>query len=368
MTILVTIPWRWGGVGGINEVVRNLLLFLAKHPEYGRPVLVTEGGGAPVRLSDDRVVDTVELPAFGLPSARQPLYWASYVLKYWWRAQKWRRFMDDNGVTAVHIHPGDLGAVAVAWTAARLAASRPRITISFHGFDVENIRLARRSRKRVYSWLLTQVDAINVCSDWLKEQLIATGVAGQGDVIVCHNGVDAGQLDRDSAGKAPPLPGPQRTVAFDAVASAAPDVALVIAGDFGPESAALAAAAKSSPFASRISLIGPVEHGELLARLRCSCVAVLPSRREPFGIVLLEAAWAGVPLVAARVGGIPEIVLDGCSGLLVPSEDHAALATAILRIVSNPDLGANLARNARERVLPKFTWEKQAPRYLGLSN
>jgi glycogen(starch) synthase len=230
---------------------------------------------------------------------------------------------------------------------------------------------------------LRQVDTINVCSAWLQERLLATGVAGRRDIVVCHNGVDPGQLDRDSAGNGVPSPGTGRTVlciaryewkkgidilirAFDAVARAAPDVSLIIAGDAGPESAALAAAAKSSPFAGRISLIGPVEHGELLARLRGACVAALPSRREPFGIALLEAAWAGVPVVATRVGGIPEIVIDGYSGLLVAGENHEALAAAILKIVLNPELGAKLASNAREHVLSVFTWEKQAPCYLGL--
>ncbi|HEV2388036.1 MAG TPA: glycosyltransferase family 4 protein [Candidatus Acidoferrales bacterium] len=77
---------------------------------------------------------------------------------------------------------------------------------------------------------------------------------------------------------------------------------------------------------------------------------VLPSRHEGLGSVLLEAMAAGLPIVATRTGGIPEIVRDGATGLLVPPGDPPALAAAVIRLLSDPALAARLAAGAREFV------------------
>ena len=79
-------------------------------------------------------------------------------------------------------------------------------------------------------------------------------------------------------------------------------------------------------------------------------VFVLPSLWEGFGLVLLEAMAAGRPIVASAVGPIPEIVVDGVTGLLVPPGDPAALAEAITRLLRDPELAAALGRAGRARV------------------
>jgi glycosyltransferase involved in cell wall biosynthesis len=79
-------------------------------------------------------------------------------------------------------------------------------------------------------------------------------------------------------------------------------------------------------------------------------VFVLPSLWEGFGLVLLEAMAAGRPVVASAVGPIPEIVVDGVTGLLVPPGDSAALAEAAIRLLCDPELAAALGRAGRARV------------------
>jgi glycosyltransferase involved in cell wall biosynthesis len=81
----------------------------------------------------------------------------------------------------------------------------------------------------------------------------------------------------------------------------------------------------------------------------------VPSRSEGFGRVLVEAAFLAIPAVASRVGGIPEVVVDGQTGLLVPPDDPAALAHALATLLRDPDLRHAMGQAAREHALARFT-------------
>lgn len=87
-------------------------------------------------------------------------------------------------------------------------------------------------------------------------------------------------------------------------------------------------------------------------------VFVLASVTEPFGVVLAEAMAAGLPCVATRVGGIPEVVAEGETGLLVPAGDPEALAQAVLRLLRDPGLRRRMGRAGRRRVREHFSIER----------
>jgi glycosyltransferase involved in cell wall biosynthesis len=95
------------------------------------------------------------------------------------------------------------------------------------------------------------------------------------------------------------------------------------------------------------------------AALRDSDVLVLPSREEGLGLVLLEAMARGVPVVATRAGGIPELVVDGENGLLVEREDPEGLAEALERLLRDQALARRLVEGGLETA-GSFTWEKMA--------
>jgi len=139
-------------------------------------------------------------------------------------------------------------------------------------------------------------------------------------------------------------------VLVEAAARAArPELVVAIAGE-GPEREALAERARATGV--RLLLLGRREDvGDLLAAAELS---VLPSRREGLGVAALEAMAAGRALLATRVGGLGEAVVDGQSGLLVPADDADALGTALARLVADPALRARLGAGGVARVRERF--------------
>jgi glycosyltransferase involved in cell wall biosynthesis len=133
-----------------------------------------------------------------------------------------------------------------------------------------------------------------------------------------------------------------------AFGSVTPPAHLVVVGD-GPLAGRVAALAEASPAVDRISLRPAAEHSTVPALLASLDVLVLPSAYEELGSVLVEAMAAGRPVVATRVGGIPEVVEEGRTGLLVPPGDVPALAAALDRVLHEPGLAERLGRCAAER-------------------
>src|SRR5574337_908294 len=99
-----------------------------------------------------------------------------------------------------------------------------------------------------------------------------------------------------------------------------------------------------------VTFLGTIPRRELVERYRRAAIFCLPSRREGFGIVFLEAMACGKPVVAARVAAVPETVLDGETGLLVDPEDPEALARAMLSLLGDPEHRRAMGEAGRRRV------------------
>jgi glycosyltransferase involved in cell wall biosynthesis len=95
---------------------------------------------------------------------------------------------------------------------------------------------------------------------------------------------------------------------------------------------------------------------------------VLPSLAEAFGLVLTEALYLGTPVVATRIGGIPEIVDDGVDGILVPAKDSTALADAIIELLNDDDKRASLRGTGREKVMKRFDFKDMVRSYESIYN
>jgi glycosyltransferase involved in cell wall biosynthesis len=110
----------------------------------------------------------------------------------------------------------------------------------------------------------------------------------------------------------------------------------------------------------------PGERDDIEAILASSHIFALSSRSEALPVSVLEAMAAGLPVVASRVGGIPELVVDGESGLLVPAGDPHALAEALQRLIDDPSLRARLGAAGRARVEKRFRLESFLEAHLDL--
>ena len=147
--------------------------------------------------------------------------------------------------------------------------------------------------------------------------------------------------------------------AFAAAQASLPGLTLEVAGD-GPLRGELEALAQqlgvagAVTFAGRVTPIGPAYER--------AAVVVVPSRGEGFGMVALEAAERGRAVIASAVGGLPEILEDGVTGVLVPPDDVERLAAAIVGLARGGDRVAAYGAAARERALREFTLDRCADR------
>jgi glycosyltransferase involved in cell wall biosynthesis len=149
--------------------------------------------------------------------------------------------------------------------------------------------------------------------------------------------------------------------AFGQAHTMAPDMHLVLAGSVVFEHERdyfnrVRAAASVPAIASHVHFVGEIE--DVSALLQAADLLVLNSKQEPFGLVLVEAMSSGTPVLAARVGGVPEIVNDSLNGWLVERGDTAALAAKLVELVQRPDLLRRIAITARCETCQQFSLQR----------
>lgn len=144
---------------------------------------------------------------------------------------------------------------------------------------------------------------------------------------------------------------------------------LVIVGSAPPDSTAyetsLHEAVARLGLENDVLFVGPKTRAPLAEELRASDIALMPSHSETFGLVSLESASSGLPVIAYRSGGLQESVLDGVTGILVDSRDPAEWAATITRLLTDKDLTRTLSEQARKHAL-EMTWQASAEQLLGV--
>jgi N-acetyl-alpha-D-glucosaminyl L-malate synthase BshA len=137
-------------------------------------------------------------------------------------------------------------------------------------------------------------------------------------------------------------------------------VKLVIAGD-GPERARIVQQAAEANLTEHLEILG--EQDDVRGLLSTADVFLLPSAQESFGLAALEAMACELPVVASRVGGLPEVIDHGVTGFLFPPGDTASMAEAAIALLDDAALRTRIARAARRSVVERFCDQAIVPQY-----
>ena len=374
-------------VGGVESHVRAVARELRELGDEVEVWTVDRGEHLGQRRLDDTVVRYLPTP---MP-ARTPGAMAGFAMALpaaWRRWSAARRAFRPDVLHVQCFGPNGVYATALARrTGTPLVVSSHGETIADDHDAFGGSALLRAGLRRA----LGQAEAATGCSDLVLDDLRHRfGLSGG---VVVPNGVtspatpdaptrataDRGQVTAD--GGLPGLPPAPRRIVFAvgrlehtkgfdlllrAYASlpAERDVELVIGG-IGSRRAELERLAAELGVAERVHFTGRLDERDVDAWMRRAAVVAVPSRREAFGIVVLEAWRAGAPLVATTLGGPASLVTDGVDGLLVDPTDVDALASALDAVLVDPARSATLAAAGRVSVR-RFTWAATARAYARL--
>lgn len=228
-----------------------------------------------------------------------------------------------------------------------------------------------RINRQVHSvewWLANESDALITCSASMHDEVTRLYGPELAPITVIRNGIDVSTWRYR---KREPRSGPPRLLFVgrleyekgiqDAIAAlprirrSHPGTTLTIAGE-GTQYDWLCEQARTHRAARSVSFVGSLGHTELLGWLHGADAIVLPSRYEPFGIIALEAAAAGTPLITSTAGGLGEAVVDGVTGVSFLPGDVAGLTSAVREVLDDPAAAQKRAKAARERLTEDFDW------------
>ncbi len=329
-----------GAAGGGTTHVLQLFRGLADRVQFG---LLTEEKSVAAALAAEAGVET-----------RGANFWRGATRSAALRAVRdaIERFEPD----CVHAHGG-----RAAWIVAAAGCRAPLI-YTVHGLHFAHRGgWARWLGAAAQWWTMKRTRAVIFVSEHDRARALRWRMPlGGGRARVIHNGIDCGSVpaartrSRWDVGFIGRLEEVKDPLLFIDALERLPSVSGVVVGG-GWLAQAVASRAASDALAGRLTLLGATSHAESLAALAQIGLLVMTSRAEGLPLVLLEAMAAGVPIVAPSVGGIPEVVVDGETGLLVRTRGAAEFASAITRVRNDANLRARLVANGRKRVEEVFS-------------
>ena len=224
--------------------------------------------------------------------------------------------------------------------------------------------------------LLRQADWVSAVAAMILEELRTFVPEIRERSSVIHNGLEASTLPVTPLpfdpprilvlGRLVPYKGVDLALeAFAEVARRFPRAKLSIAGE-GAERARLEQQATALRLTGNVEFMGLVDPEKVSELLNGATLLLMPSRTEGFPMTALEAMQRGRPIVATSVGGVPEAVMDGRTGLLVPPEDSQALASALLSLLDHPHTAKDMGEAGRLRQQAFFNLDNTARSYAAL--
>jgi N-acetyl-alpha-D-glucosaminyl L-malate synthase BshA len=276
---------------------------------------------------------------------------------------------ESYNLDLLHVHYAIPHSIS-ALLARQMMAPRRRLPFitTLHGTDITLVG-ADRSYFGITQFSIQQSDGITAISEDLRRQTVEVfGI--ENEIRVIHNFVNCDIYKPD------PARGRQKLLihlsnfrpvkrVLDCIRILAEvrkhaDVRLLMAGD-GPDRGPAEHLAFTLGVSDRVEFLGKQNHVERLIPL--AHVLLMPSEMESFGLAALEAMACGVPAVATRVGGVPELITDREDGYLAQAGDIEGMAERTLRLVTDDALHSRMAAKARHTAVTRFSTEKIIPQY-----
>ena len=254
------------------------------------------------------------------------------------------------------------------------------VVASVHGADLFPNGKRKAKYSRAIRLLLHSSDWIVAPSRGFQQDVVSIFPSLKDKIVFIHNGVNLAELHSSCQDTTTELEHPYLLCiamhnerkgldvllrAFALMQGVPLPCKLVLVGD-GPLRGYLESLAFSLGIQHKVEFRGRKGRAQVAKLIQGCEVFVLPSRSEPFGIVLTEAMACKKPVVATTVGGIPEIIKDGTDGILVEPDNPSALAEALLNVLQNRALRLSIANNGYMTVVKKFSSEKTGSSYEAL--
>jgi N-acetyl-alpha-D-glucosaminyl L-malate synthase BshA len=313
----------------------------------------------------------VETPAY--PLFREP----QYILSL---ANKIVQVSRDEELEIVHAHyaipHATAGYLARQILAAGHRACVPKVITTLHGTDITLLG-SDRSYSETVAFCIEQSDGVTAVSESLKADTCRElGIRHDIRVIpnfldcAIHRRRDAADLRKTLAPNGEKLlihvsnfrPVKRVTAVIEVFAAVRHrlDARLLMVGD-GPDLPDASRLARALGVAADVEFLG--EQDQVVQLLSASDVFLLPSSQESFGLAALEALACEVPVVASRVGGLPEVIEDGVTGFLHPLDDLAGMAESAFRLLTDSQLHHRAAEAARRVARERYCDSKIVPVY-----
>ena len=344
--------------GGSGVLASELGLSLAKEHEVH-----FISYACPVRLQahNDRVIfHKVDVPPY-------PLFeYSPYTLAL---TSKIIDVMEHHRLDIIHVHYAIPHATS-AYLAKKALHGKVKIVTTLHGTDVYLLGL-NPSYKAIVEFSMENSDSLIAVSEFLKKETLEKFSITR-PIAVIPNFVNPEKYKRTGRGKEKiichisnfrPLKRVADVVQIFGMIVKERDCRLYLVGE-GPTKHPAQKLVEKLGLEEKVCFRGNV--GDVSKILGKSNLFLLPSQQESFGLAALEAMSSEVPVVATRVGGLPEVIRHGKDGYLAKVGDLDTMAEYCLKILTNEGLAKKMGREARMRVLEKFTTEKVVPRYVSL--
>ncbi len=274
----------------------------------------------------------------------------------------------------LHVHYAVPHATSAFLARAVLGDAAPRIVTTLHGTDITLVG-SDPSYRPITRFSIQQSDAVTTPSAWLRDETHRLLDLEGLPIEVIPNFVD---IARFSPGRTLPQGGPARLVHVSNFrpVKRVPDVISVFAGVLrerparltligdGPERGKVEYLVDTLGIAAHVDFVGELH--DVRAHLQEADLFLMPSQSESFGVAALEAQAMGVPVIASRVGGLPEVVSDGETGRLLSIGDVAAMTAAALELLADPARLAAMRVAARDQAVAKFEMNAVLDRYEAL--